>query len=137
MEKNQLLFPQNNERSVSELRDLGSNEEPGPEGRDLVGGEVAGVADGLLHAAAEEGVEELGEGAGEPDDGEGGEASAPSSKSSSQLDKENLAFLLCIEFVRQLLHISHCWWCFNLERGAGVHESLAREDKDEIECAGC
>ena len=57
------------------------------EGGYLVGGEVAGVADGLLHAAAEEGVEELGEGAGESDDGEGGKAGAPSSKSSSQLEE--------------------------------------------------
>merc|ERR1712037_297011 len=70
--------------------------------------EVAGVADGLLDAAAEQGVEELGEGAGQADDGEGGEAGAPSSKSSSQL-----------------------------ERSAGVHESLAGEDEDEIESSRC
>ena len=83
MEKDQLLLPQNNESSVAELGNLGGDEEPGPEGGDLVGGEVAGVADGLLDAAAEQGVEELGEGAREADDGESGEASAPSSKSSS------------------------------------------------------
>ena len=87
MEKNQLLFPKYNENSVAELRNLGSDKEPGPECRDLVGGEVAGVADGLLHAAAEQGVEELGEGAREADDGKGGEPGAPSSKSSSQLEE--------------------------------------------------
>ena len=87
VEKNQLLLPENNESSVPELWNLRSDEEPGPEGGDLVGGEVAGVADGLLHAAAEQGVEELGEGAREADDGKGGEAGAPSSKSSSQLEE--------------------------------------------------
>ena len=87
VEKNQFLLPQNNESSVAELQNLGSDEEPGPEGGDLVGGEVAGVADGLLPPAAEQGVEELGEGAREADDGEGGEASAPSSKSSAQLEE--------------------------------------------------
>ena len=87
MKKDQLLLPENNESSVAQFRNLGSNEQPGPEGGYLVGGEVAGVADGLLDAAAEQGVEELGEGAGEADDGEGGEAGAPSSKSSSQLEE--------------------------------------------------
>ena len=120
MEKNQLLFPQHNESSVAELRNLGSDEEPGPECRDLVGGEVGGVADGLLHAAAEQGVEELGEGAREANDGEGGEASAPSSKSSSQL-KENQTLLLCVA-VLIFLHISHWialhWWeCLKREPG--------------------
>ena len=85
MKKNQLLLSQNNECSVSELRDLRSNEEPGPEGGDLVGGEVAGVADGLLQAAAEQGVQQLREGAGEANDGEGSQASAPGSQSATQL----------------------------------------------------
>ena len=85
MEKNQLLLPQNNESSVAELGNLGSDEEPGPEGGDLVGGEVAGVADGLLQAAAEQGVQQLREGAGEANDGEGSQASAPGSQSATQL----------------------------------------------------
>ena len=85
MEEDQLLLPQNNKCSVSELRDLGSNEEPGPEGGHLVGGEVAGVADGLLQAAAEQGVQQLREGAGEANDGEGSQASAPGSQSATQL----------------------------------------------------
>ena len=85
MKKDQLLLPENNESSVAQFRNLGSNEEPGPEGGDLVGGEVAGVADGLLQAAAEQGVQQLREGAGEANDGEGSQASAPGSQSATQL----------------------------------------------------
>ena len=40
MKKDQLLLPENNESSVAQFRNLGSNEKPGPEGRDLVGGEA-------------------------------------------------------------------------------------------------
>ena len=40
MKKDQLLLPENNERRVAKFRNLRSNEKPGPEGGDLVGGEV-------------------------------------------------------------------------------------------------
>ena len=90
MKKDQLLLPENNECSVAQFRNLGSNEQPGPEGGYLVGGEVAGVADGLLHAAADQGVHELGEGPGEADDGEGGQAGAPGCQGSSQLENMDL-----------------------------------------------
>jgi len=87
VKEDQFLLPQNNEGGVSQLWNLGGDEEPSPEGGDLVSGEITGAANGLLDAAVDENVYELRQSSREADDGEGRQGGAPGRERRAQLER--------------------------------------------------